>query len=105
MGHYYADLACSKCGDLRCSCETASGEQWVNQWVVGDGFKVIRASDYQRENNQQGLGFMRRMSLQHFAKKSDAMDHAKTELEAAITATEAQVVTLKLLRTVVGKSA
>lgn len=102
MGHYYTNLACSKCGDLRCTCETASNEEWVNQWVVGSEFKVVRASEFQRENNQQGLGFMRRMSLKHFAKKSDAMAHAKTELEAAIAAAEARVVTLKLRRSAVG---
>lgn len=40
MGHYYADLMCDKCGELRCVCPTKR-EPSITQWYVNDHFAVV----------------------------------------------------------------
>jgi hypothetical protein len=99
MGHYFADLMCDACGEVRCRCEPIPAKK-TDPWVVDDDFGVVRASDYQKANDKFGLGYLRRMSKTHFDEKSDARAEAKKQLDAAIKTTEEQLVNLKVRRAV-----
>jgi hypothetical protein len=72
MGHYASEM-------LAGSSDEPDRPSTDQHWVVGDGFTVLRAIDYQA-TCQTTMPYMARMMKTHYEKREDAEAAAKQAL-------------------------
>lgn len=96
MGHYYAEMMCDKCGQIRCVCPAAPKKPDAS-WVL-DGFEPMKAEDYAKKNDGGGLGFYRSMLATRYKDLASAQKAADVKIDEAIEATSLQLVELVELK-------
>lgn len=96
MGHYYAEMMCEECGQLRCACPPAPKKPG-HSWVL-DGFTPIKAEDYAKQNDGGGFGFFRSMMATRYKDLASAQAAANAKLDEAIEATSLELVELVELK-------
>lgn len=97
MGHYYADLMCDQCGQIRCRCPRKP-EPPPTGFIVNSDYTVLPASEYIAATNKYGQGHLNYMFAKKHATRELAETAALASLDADIDAMEAQLVTLRELR-------
>lgn len=95
MGHYYADMMCDACGELRCVCPPKEDRSTDNHWVVGDRYEVMTAIEYERSRGHGGLAHMQRLYKKHYPKREQAEEAAREACEAAVEAARQHLTDLK----------
>lgn len=96
MGHYYADMMCDTCGNIRCTCPRE--ERIDTRWVIDEETcTVMQVFEFDKAKAIPGLsgrGMIMRSSLEHFDTKEEAeeelretywmrVDELRKDLEAA----------------------
>lgn len=77
MGHYYADLACSKCGCLVCACPVIKPAPKKPQWIIDRTLWV--AQRYEMPSHAMALNFSDSM-----VKKYDTKEEAEADIPELI---------------------
>ena len=77
MGHYYAEMACSICGNIHCTCPPKP-DTTDHQWVIDDELNVVYSIDYQKALQKKGdqLAFFKRTYKKHYDHKDEAQEEA-----------------------------
>ena len=93
MGHYYADLACDKCGNIRCTCPPKK-EKPNRNWIVKHNFTVQRVVDFDADPKntatQTKYGpipqnpLLLRLGKKEFKTREEAEQHARELCEGAV---------------------
>lgn len=90
MGHYAADMRPEWFDDDK---RTDLPPSTDNFWIVGDGFTVLRAIDFEKSGGR--MGYFKRMSKQHFEFREHAETAARIGCENAVENTRADLTRLK----------
>jgi hypothetical protein len=109
MGHYAAEMSCSECGKLRCTCAIVPNQD-TKKWIVEieNNYQVIQVDAYDKKYATlpgkygpiDGMPFLRRCKRKHFDIKSEAQTHAKQLLDELISEREEKLKELKEIRSV-----
>lgn len=101
MGHYYADMACQKCGNLRCTCP-AKPHKPEKGWIVDDDFMVLSLADFdakklksQSKRFQPLSPLFYRLGHTIYKSRRAAEKGAMKECERRVEETRAQLLHLK----------
>lgn len=89
MGHYYAEMACEKCGNIRCWCPMERQEPNLNWMVDSSDMTILTVDDFDKKYNSYdtkygkmpGMPLLRRMGCDYFKHRSDAEKHLIKLLE------------------------
>lgn len=88
MGHYYADMMCDTCSNIRCTCPPKPDTDHKRWMVHPQSLVVMRVSEFDAEASKNKNGWtpvLFRMGSKAFDKKEDAIAHEK-ELRAKLIA-------------------
>ena len=100
MGHYYAEMACQRCGRIDCTCPPRPDPdkfKWIND--LDEDFTPIRVCDFDAKHK---MGILYRLHKPKFDTEQEAWAHSKTmlkdhivHLEALVDSTKAKIKDVK----------
>lgn len=103
MGHYAAELSCSRCGKLRCTCPPKSDPN-LNRWLIDDDFEPMLGRDFDKKHAKSGNPWVLRLYKPTYLTEEAARETIPTlvakrieELDAQITAATAEIMKLRKL--------
>ena len=93
MGHYYSEMACSTCGNIRCSCPRKPDMTHVMWLVDRTDMQVMQVGQFDRKytyvKGGNGMTFpgnpwSLRMGAKLFVTMKEALDHRSTIVDQEI---------------------
>lgn len=98
MGHYYSEMMCEKCGNVRCTCPPKPSKQ-EKGWIVDDNFTVITVKEFDEKHRYQKLKYgyieinplLSRMDRKIHTTRKAAEQAAAVQCEACITRLQEQL--------------
>ena len=106
MGHYYAEMACPKCGFIPCRCPREKPKP-NKKWIVdfSDDYKPIQVDDFDKKyaviNTRYGTisgnPHISRMGRKEFETKAKCKAHAKDLIRESIEHHEQAIAELRKL--------
>lgn len=103
MGHYYADLMCDDCGNVRCVCQQQGQGQKPNNWILDDDYLPIQVCDFDhkyrikktRYGDVDGMPAVRRLGRVEFKTRSECAQHGRDMINKRILELQQEVKELK----------
>lgn len=104
MGHYYADMMCNTCGNVRCTCPPETKKP-NGKFIVTDDYRVVTVDEFDADpdNNIRRMRYgttpvnplLSRMGKKEFKLRRDAEVHAREMCEAAVERCHANLLEIK----------
>jgi hypothetical protein len=93
MGHYYADLMCDTCGEIRCTCPPKP-DRSDRHFIVLHDYRVMTKA----EATKAGMNPLTRMFTPSFATREEAEVAAKASVEHDLAQAKSRLDYLKAVK-------